>query len=383
MPYHVVICPDSFKGSLSASEAATAMAEGVRRSLPDTRITCLPMADGGEGTAECMMQFYLGHLGQYGRWQHNRVRAPDGAPIDAKWGWIATQHLAVIEVASACGLNLIAPPQRDPWRLDTRGVGELILHALDLGAQKILLGLGGSGTNDAGAGMLAALGVQFLDRNGQVLIPTPEGLETLDRVDDSKLDTRLDQVELICLTDVDNPLNGPQGASTIFGPQKGLKPGDIPAMDTRLTQIARCIEAHRPLHCPSTAPGMGAAGGLGFALSAVLGAARLPGAYTLANLIGLDEAIEQADLVLTGEGALDHQTARGKVVAEVGKRAKSLGKPAIAIAGRVLATPRELAQMGLQRALSLCTPTIDDRDAIMRAHELIVERTSEAILGWG
>ena len=376
MGLHIVICPDSFKGSLSSPAAAEAMAQGVRLVVSDARIECIPMADGGEGTAERITQAL------HGQWRHDRVHGPDGAMVDASWGWVPAQNMAVIEVASACGLNLTAPELRNPWQFDTRGVGELLRCALDLGAQKLVIGLGGSGTNDAGAGMLSALGVRFLDKNDQPLTPSPDGLKTLDRVDFSELDTRLAHVELICLTDVDNPLTGPDGATAVFGPQKGLAASDVAEMDERLRQIATQIETVRQLHCTPAAPGMGAAGGLGFALGAVLGATRQRGSAYLADLLALDAAIEQADLVLTGEGALDTQTAQGKVVAEVIRRAQRSDKPVICIAGSVRITPAQIEALGLWTAWPLCRDSVDVEDAIAHAAALIAERTAEATAAW-
>lgn len=376
MEMHIVICPDSFKGSLTSPAVAEAMAQGVRLVMPDARIECIPMADGGEGTAERITRAFNGE------WHDDRVHGPHGTMVEASWGWIRAQNMAVIEVASACGLSLTAPGQRNPWQFDTHGVGELLRCALDHGAKQILIGLGGSGTNDAGAGMLSALGARFLDKNDQPLNPTPDGLKTLDRVDFSELDTRLANVELICLTDVDNPLTGPDGATAVFGPQKGLAASDLAEMDARLEQITECIAAGRPLRCAPEAPGMGAAGGLGFALGAVLGATRQRGSAYLADLLALDAAIEQADLVLTGEGALDAQTAQGKVVAEVLRRAQRCGKPVICVAGSVLTTPAQIEAMGLWGAWRLCTDNIDAEEAIARAAALIAERTAEATTAW-
>lgn len=376
MGLHIVICPDSFKGSLSSPAVAEAMAQGVLAVAPDAQIECVPMADGGEGTAERII-----HAMQ-GEWLNTEVHGPDGAMVDASWGWISAQKIAVIEIASACGLNLIAPALRNPWRFDTRGVGELLRHALDFGAQKIVIGLGGSGTNDAGAGMLSALGVRFMNKNNELLMPTPAGLATLDRVDFSQMDARLAQVELICLTDVDNPLSGSQGASAVFGPQKGLAANDIAIMDARLRFIAERIEAGWPLPCSPEEAGMGAAGGLGFALGAVLGATRQRGSEYMADLLGLDAAIQHADLVLTGEGALDAQTAQGKVVAEVLNRARRFGKPVICIAGRVHLSPAQIEAMGLWAAWRLCTDHVDVEEAITRAAALITERTAEATAAW-
>jgi glycerate 2-kinase len=388
MTLNVVICPDSFKGSLSSPAVAEAMAKGVQAVAADALIECIPMADGGEGTAERITQAFAvtfdaaPDMSAGSTWRYARVHGPDGTMIEAPWGWVPQQKMAVFEVASACGLNLIASPDRDPWQFDTRGVGELLRCALDLGAQKLVIGLGGSGTNDAGAGLLSALGVVFLDAKGRSLPPTPTGLATLERIDCSRLDSRLEPIELICLTDVDNPLTGPHGASAVFGPQKGLAARDIERMDARLELIARTIDAAHALRCPSDAPGMGAAGGLGFALGAVLGATRQRGSEYLADLLELDAAIEKADLVLTGEGALDAQTAQGKVVAEVLRRARQSGKPVICIAGSVHITPAQIEAMGLWAAWSLRTDNVDVEEAIAHAAELITERTGQATAAW-
>ncbi|MGC8698273.1 MAG: glycerate kinase, partial [Halothiobacillus sp.] len=256
----VLLSPDSFKGSLSAEAVARAMAVGVRRVDPNAGIDLLPMADGGEGSAQLLTRA----LG--GSWRALWVNGADGTAVCAGVGWIGAKNMAVLDVASVCGLNQIAPDQRDVWRFDTRGVGELIRAALDWGAQTLLIGLGGSGTNDAGAGLLFALGAVFFDAESRPLAPTPVGLAQLDRVEMTGLDPRLQAVDLVVLTDVDNPLLGLAGASRVFGPQKGLMPRDMAPMDARLALIAQKMAVARPLFAAPDAPGMGAAGGLGFAL---------------------------------------------------------------------------------------------------------------------
>lgn len=372
----VLLCPDSFKGSLDSLAVARAMARGVRQVVPDAVITKLPMADGGEGTAQLLTRALNGV------WRHDWVRGANGAAVCAEWGWVDAQKIAVLEVACVCGLNQVAPDQRGLWQLDTRGVGELIRSALDLGAKKLLIGLGGSGTNDAGAGLLFALGAVFFDAKNHPLLPTPAGLAALHRVELTGLDPRLETVDWVVLTDVANPLNGPAGASAVFGSQKGLAARDIAPMDARLTLVAQKMAAARPLFAPPDAPGMGAAGGLGFALCAVLGGQRHSGSQYIAGILGLDAAIDRADLVITGEGALDSQTAQGKVVAEVARRASLANTPVICIAGRVLSSPSQLAEMGLWGAWGLCTPAVGVDEAIARASELIAERTAQAVRAW-
>lgn len=252
---HILLCPDSFKGNLSSPAVAQAMALGAHRACPSATIEIHPMADGGEGTAAIVNEV----LG--GEWRQTCVRGAHGQPVRAGWGYIADHNLAVLDVAAACGLGDFSDSEPDIWRRDTRGVGELILAALDVGATRLVVGLGGSATNDAGAGMLAALGVVFEDRDGHALPPNPAALGTLHRVDCNRLDPRLATTRFTALTDVDNPLTGPQGASAIFGPQKGLPHHRIDAMDTRIRTIARRIQEQCPQSAPLDQPGSGAAGG--------------------------------------------------------------------------------------------------------------------------
>lgn len=372
----LLLCPDSFKGSLSSLDVTRAMTDGIHRQWPDALIDCRPMADGGEGMAAIV----TADLG--GAWHQTRVHGPHGRQVHAGWGHDRGRNQAVVEVAAACGLDLLTTDDPDIWHRDTRGIGELILAALDAGVQRIIIGLGGSGTNDAGVGMLAALGVRFLDTDDAPLPPNPAALAALDRVDFSQIDARLAATELVVLTDVDNPLNGAQGASTIFGPQKGLAKDQIEEMDTRIRSIAERIRSQSPSCGPLDQPGTGAAGGLGFALISVLGATRHVGSQYIADLIGLDAAIGAADLVITGEGNLDGQTSRGKVVSEVVRRATAQGKPVIAIAGGVQCTPEEIHAMGLTAALSLTNAEISVPEAMARSGELIAERTKQAIESW-
>ena len=365
----VVLCPDSFKGSLDAAAVATAMAHGVHAACPTAQVRALPMADGGEGTAE-LITHTLGW-----EWHLSDVHGPTGDHVTAGWGFDAKDRRAVIDVASACGLGLVAADQRDPWQLDSRGVGELMRSAIEAGAEQLLIGLGGSGTVDGGAGMLAALGVRFLDADGKELPPTPAGLASLDRADVSGLDPGLAGVEIVVLTDVDNPLTGPHGASAVFGPQKGLEKTDIDAMDAHLGHLAAVIDTARPLRRPVDTPGAGAAGGLGFALDCVLGGEARMGATYLADLVELDEAIAASQLVITGEGQIDGQTSRGKVVAEVVGRARHLGVPVVAVAGSIDCSEEELAAVGLDDARALCDGSITLEQALADPARWIGTRT--------
>lgn len=368
-PLRVVVCPDSYKGSLEAEEVAAAMARGVHAARPDARVRSLPMADGGEGTAR-LVSHTLGWA-----WHLSDVSSPTGAHLSAGWGCDHHEQRAVIDVASACGLDRVSHDRHDPWQLHSFGVGELMRAALDAGAEHLMIGLGGSGTVDGGAGMLAALGVRFLDAEGHALAPHPAGLVDLARVDFDALDPRLAHIDITVLNDVDNPLTGPDGAAAVFGPQKGLKAADIPAMDAHMEHLARAIDAAGHLHRPIDTPGAGAAGGLGFALDCVLGGSARMGANYLADLIGLDAAIREADLVITGEGQLDGQTSHGKVVAEVVRRARELQVPVVAVAGSIACDQGEIAAFGLSDARALCDGSITLDEALARPAHYIAERT--------
>ncbi len=365
----ILLCPDSFKGSLTAEDVATAMARGVHVADPQTQIRALPMADGGEGSAELVTQT----LGW--EWHLSDVHGPTGTHLTAGWGYDPERRRAVIDVASACGLDLVRSGHRNPWQLDSRGVGELIRSALDAGAMHLLIGLGGSATVDGGAGMLQALGVRFLDHADAPLPTRPGGLVGLERVDFSGLDPRLRDVEITVLNDVDNPLTGEHGAARVFGPQKGLAAEDIETMDAHLGRLAELIDASGHLQRAPDTPGAGAAGGLGFALACVLeGEARMGAAY-LADLIGLDAAIAAADLVITGEGQIDSQTSRGKVVAEVVARARRQGVPVLAVAGSISASVEELAEFGLADARALVEGDVTVEQAMAEPSSWIAVRT--------
>lgn len=375
MPFQtdILLCPDSFKGSLEADAVAAAMARGVHAARPTAQIRALPMADGGEGTAD-LVAHTLGW-----EWHLSEVHGPTGTHLTAGWGFDPANRRAVIDVASACGLDRVPEDRRDPWQLETRGVGELMRSAMDAGANHLLIGLGGSGTVDGGAGMLAALGVRFLDADGQLLDSHPSALRQLDRVDFAQIDPRLADVEITVLNDVDNPLTGPHGASPVFGPQKGLAESDIEAMDRHLDCLAGKIDAAGHLQRPVDTPGAGAAGGLGFALDCVLGGTARMGAAYIAELIGLDAAIAESDLVITGEGQIDGQTSRGKVVAEVVGRTGRLTVPVMAIAGSIACSDEELTAFGLADARALCDGSITLEQAMAEPARWITARTQALV----
>lgn len=323
---HIVIAPDSFKESLSAMEVADAIEAGFRQVLPDATYLKLPMADGGEGTVHSLVDATGGRIVPV------EVTAPLGNRVAGFLGLLGDGKRAVIEMAAASGLHLVPPERRNPLITTSVGTGELILAALDLGVEQLILGIGGSATNDGGAGMMQALGARLLDGEGAELPPGGGALGRLARIDLSGLDSRLAQLRIEVACDVDNPLCGPQGASAIFGPQKGATPTMVTALDAHLAHYAACMERQCGMAVINR-PGAGAAGGMGAALIGLLGATLTPGVDLVIDALGLAEAVAEADLVVTGEGRLDSQSLHGKTPIGVARCAKRYGKPVLAIAG--------------------------------------------------
>jgi len=319
----ILIAPDSFKECLSATAVANAIAQGWRDERPDDEITLVPIADGGEGTVEAL-------LAAMGGTRHTaRVCGPMGAPVDAAFGVLADGTTAVVEMAAASGLHLVPLAERDPLRATSRGTGELLLAAAQVsGVQRIVLGIGGSATNDGGAGFASALGVVFEDACGVPLPPGGAALAQLARV--TLATSALPPILVAC--DVDNPLLGSRGASAVYGPQKGASPAQVAQLDAALRHYAMIVEAAigRALH---QYPGAGAAGGLGFALMALTGAQLRPGFEIVAEAADLAAKIAASDLVITGEGRVDAQSAMGKVVGSVLRMADQQGVPSMVFAG--------------------------------------------------
>lgn len=345
----VVLAPDSFKESMSAAQAVAAMARGVRTVLPDAECVEVPMADGGEGTADAL----VAALG--GQWRTVASTDALGRPIEAAYG--LSGGLAVVEVAAAVGIGLVAPAERDVARSSSLGVADLIRDALGAGATRLVVGLGGSATTDGGAGLLAGLGVRWLDADGNALSPTPAGLAALDHADVSGVDPRLAAVAIELASDVTNPLLGTEGAAAVFGPQKGATPGQVPVLDATLARIADALVA-AGLPDVRDLPGSGAAGGLGAAFLA-LGARMRRGVEVVAEAAHLEEAVAGADLVLTGEGSLDRQTLSGKTPSGVADVAARHGVPVIAFAGRLGEGSEELLGRGFAAVVSITTGPCD------------------------
>ncbi len=370
----IVIAPDSFKESLSAQDVARAIATGIESVVPHATCVCVPMADGGEGTLDAVLAVTGGER------RTATVADALGRPIKAHWGWLPDQT-AVIEMASAAGLEHVAPKDRDPIRADTFGVGELLKLALEAGARRIVLTAGGSATNDGGTGMLRALGLIMLDAQGCALPPGGGALAQLARIDPSRLDTRLRDASIIVATDVRNPLCGENGASAIFGPQKGASPQMVQQLDQALAQFAH-VTAEVTGQDLRNAPGAGAAGGLGYAALAWMGASMRPGVEVVAELAQLEQAIKQADLVITGEGRMDSQTLQGKTPWGVMRIAQAHRVPVVALAGSLGEGYQALYEHGLSAAFSLANGPITLDQACANASTLLADRSSDIMRLW-
>ncbi|NHN84681.1 glycerate kinase [Acetobacter musti] len=334
-----IVC-DSFKESLSALQVADEIGAGFSAVFPNADYIRLPAADGGEGTVEAIVTGTGGHV------VNRTVTGPRNTPVEAFFGITGDGRTAIIEMAAASGLALVPEDQRDPLSATTRGVGELVLAALDAGCSHIIIGLGGSATNDGGAGFAQALGISLKDADGQELGPGGAPLARLATVDITNLDPRLADVTLEVACDVDNPLLGPEGASAIFGPQKGATPAHIDILDAALSRYAARISAVLDKDI-ATIPGAGAAGGLGAALLAFTDAKMRPGVDIVMEALDLASILADADLVITGEGRMDGQTIRGKTPVGVARVAKRLGKPVIAIAGSLGAGVDKVCEAGI------------------------------------
>lgn len=371
----IVIAPDSYKGSLSAVRAAAAMAEAARAVFPGAEIDCVPMADGGEGTAEALVAATGGRL------VRKRVTGPLGKPVDAVFGILGDGRTAVIETAQAAGLPLVPPERRNPAVTTSFGTGELIRAALDEGCRALIVGLGGSATNDAGAGMLQALGARILDRRGRDLPPGGIHLARADALDLSGLDPRLSGVSVRAACDVDNPLCGPSGASMAYGPQKGATPELAARLDRALAVFAGVLERATGRRTAEF-PGAGAAGGLGATLAAAFGAPLERGARLVADAAGLRRRISGADLVLTGEGRTDAQTLRGKAPMGVLEIAAEAGVPVILISGSLGEGYEALRQIGPVACFSAAPGPCTAEEAFRRAETWVRQTALEVLHAW-
>lgn len=371
----VVIAPDSFKDSLDAAGVARAIGAGLAEVWPDAeRVEC-PMADGGEGTMDAILAASHGEL------RRQVVRGPLGHSVEAGWGWLAESRTAIIEMAQASGLQRVPTDQRDACRSSTWGTGQLIAAALAAGATRIVLAIGGSATNDGGSGMLRALGLRLLDADGQALEEGGLALGRLARIDASDLDPRLAEVQVEVAADVDNPLCGPNGASAIFGPQKGASPAQVQALDQALGHFADLC-AQLLGDDVREFPGCGAAGGMGFAAKAFMGAQFRPGVEVVAELAGLDALVQGADLVITGEGRFDAQTLRGKTPMGVARVAKRHGVPVVVLAGTLGEGYQQLYAHGIDAAFALASGPMSLEQACAQAAQLLQARATDVARLW-
>lgn len=330
----VLVAPDKFKGTLTAPQAAEAIAAGWLRADPAADVETIPLADGGEGTLDALVSALDGERHEAG------VSGPLGDPVRAEFALVDGPEgpMGVVEMARASGLALLAKSRRDPTRTSTRGTGDLILAACRAGARRVLVCIGGSATNDGGAGMAQAVGIRLLDERGRDLGPGGAALTRLSRIDVRPLDPAVRRAEVLVATDVDNPLTGPLGASAVYGPQKGAGPAEVAALDRALGHLAAVIHRDLGLDVRSI-PGAGAAGGLGAGLVAFLGAKLRPGVDVVMEAVGFRERLAGTDLVVTGEGSFDEQSLRGKVPAGVLRVCAELGVPAAILCGRASARP--------------------------------------------
>jgi glycerate kinase len=341
----ILVAPDSFKGSLSALEAAQAMERGILTVFPDATVIKLPVADGGEGTVEALVAATGGER------RVARATGPMGEPLMAAWG-ILGGHTAVIEMAAASGLTLVPRAARDPRKATSFGTGELLRAALDHGLRRIILGLGGSASNDGGAGLAQALGARFLDRAGRPLPPGGGALARLARIDLDGLDPRLAQCEIVAACDVDNPLCGPRGASAVFGPQKGATPAMAARLDAALARFAH-VAAQATGRDVADQAGAGAAGGLGAGLLFFTGARLRPGIEIVLEAVGFRDQVGTADLVITGEGRTDAQTGMGKAPLGVARAAAAFGVPVVCLSGGLEPGSEALLDQGLAALMAV------------------------------
>lgn len=358
----IVIAPDSYKESLSALDVATAIERGFKEIFPDAEYVKLPVADGGEGTVEAMV------AATHGRKVQVKVTGPLGEPVAGFYGLSGDEQSAFIEMAAASGLELVPAAKRDPLITTSWGTGELIRHALDAGVKHIIIGLGGSATNDGGAGMVQALGAKLLNAQGKALGQGGGELETLARIDVSELDARLKTCRIEVACDVTNPLTGDQGASAVFGPQKGATGETVARLDHALHHYAKIIQRDLDVDVLTLAGG-GAAGGMGAGLYAFCGAELRRGIEIVTDALHLAEHVAGADLVITGEGRIDSQTVHGKVPVGVAKVAKRYNKPVIGIAGSLTADVGIVHEHGLDAVFSVIYTICSLDDALKNAGE--------------
>lgn len=383
IPHRILVAPSGFKESLDSTQVAEAIARGTRRALSGAVIDAIPMVDGGEGTATALAD------STGGRVIERTVTGPVGEPVSSHFAMLGgdAEGTAVVEMAAAAGLRLVPTDLRDPTATTTRGVGELILAALDAGADRLIVGCGDSGTSDGGAGLVQALGGRILDEAGEEIGVGGGELSRAVRLDLSDLDPRVRDIEIVVACNMHNVLSGPRGVARVFGPQKGATPEQVETLAVALDHWAGLIEEAAPEvaeeHDLRTGGGTGASGGLGVALLGVCGA-RLASRFDVlldGSLVGIDidSLISRSDLVLTAEGAVDYQTPRGKVPAEIARRAKRAGKPVVALAGSIGEGAADVHDIGIDAVVGIIPIPMDLAQAVDEAAELVANATERAM----
>ena len=369
----IVIAPNEFKGSLSARDAAAAMAKGAKQACPGADIVCIPFSDGGDGLVEVMADVLGGEL------EFISVTGPRFERLEAPICTDRRSGLIAVEMARASGLALLDPLDRDPRQTTTQGTGELMAYALSLEPSRIVVGIGGSATNDGGIGMAAALGFRFLDSKGRPVSPVGGNLKYIDRIDSSKQHPALDRVSIEVVCDVDNPLLGPHGAARVYGPQKGADSSAVLELEQGLAHLADIIERDLGIEVRDL-PGSGAAGGLGAGLSAFAGARLRRGVEVMIDLLGLRSAMADADLALTAEGQLDEQISYGKGPAGVSGLAQEHSVPCVVLAGSVqIEHLPDLPSLGIQAAFSICPGPVSLETAMSRAGDYLEHTAEQAV----
>jgi glycerate 2-kinase len=368
---HILIAPNAFKNSLDAAKVAMAIEQGLKSSKLECTMERFPIADGGDGTGSLIIEKCNGKI------MSKEVHDPLGRKIKSSFGLIKNGKTAVIEMADASGLRLLKKEELNPLKTSSFGTGELIKSALDNGANKIIIAMGGSATVDGGCGILRALGIAFLDADGENLLTTPEGLVNLARIDNSKLDPRIADSEIVILCDVNNKLLGPQGAASVFGPQKGASPDDVKVLETFLKKFATISLAQTGIDMADIKHG-GAAGGATAGLYVWLNAQLVNGIDYFLSLTNFDEALERSNLVVTGEGSIDNQTLQGKGPYGVALKAKNKNIPVIGVAGKIPLEPDAELQRYFDVLLSINNEHVEIAEAMANTEKNLI-RTATLI----
>jgi glycerate kinase len=368
----IVVAPAAFKGAVSAAEAARAITAGVQLAATGVEVRVVPVADGGEGTLDALV------AARHGRRRATTLSDPRGRLIEAPIGELPG-HTCVVELAQASGYERLAAHERDPEQTSTYGTGQQLRMALDLGAERLIIGLGGSATNDGAMGLARALGIRFLDAGGQELAGFGADLGRVDRIDLSGRDPRLEGIEILVACDVSNPLCGPEGAARVFGPQKGADAAAVARLDAGLAQYATAVQRATGVDI-ATIPGAGAAGGAAGGILALLGGMLTPGAALVLGAAGLEDRLEGAELCITGEGRLDAQSMSGKAVSAVAQAAQAADVPCVAVCGSLDLLPGMVRRMGLAAAFPINRHLASEPDALA-ATEVNLAATGAAIAG--